>query len=474
MSLKANERFDIVGKLPIDIVAEVVKYIPRYTDLIHYQRVSKTWNQIFTCPETFSEGFRKNEYSCDDSNAYDRFVGDCYEQHSVLTLNLSSSNSYIVGPLITGQVTAMAYSNEYLALYAQHSKYFLIWDFSSKSNGRMEPYKFDFSTGRVIDMIISDKNGYLIWQESNKPAIFVFDIASALDILRTENEGKATEITENIESMESTRQQPRVLKIFPFPEGCRLSGISPFNCDGEHLVARFGVDIGSPKKFIMVWDIKTRDLVSKFPYTDSGMWDTMSIFRDNKIYLFSLPPRAEVLRLFPFPGYCKAYDLYGNVVSSVGVLPGTEMRYTRLFDPVCDNGKISYSISRQGSSIRGHCLSTMEVDEKTGIGKETKYYPNFSVADSENLTDDDDYYPIQECISHQSLNCKYLFHAIASSEGVSGQLEIWDTEANKSRRYFLPKVRAVYGNKSFFARFIDRELHINRFSRWDDHLNTLC
>ncbi|KAK9493157.1 hypothetical protein V1508DRAFT_416471 [Lipomyces doorenjongii] len=464
--------FDIIANLPIDIIPSIVQYIPRYTDLVHFQRVCKVWRYIFTSPISYATlvGPLPDDADTDD-DAYNRFLKMCYDQHAIMSFNLSQKCVYKVGPHITNQVSCSAYSTNYLVLYLQHDRRFLVWDFHADDHGDydMEPRVLDFGTGRVTDMIVSDKAGYLIWQESDKAAIFVFDLATAFWPSIPSAASSSTSLSSQSSSnTTSSQQRGRGIQVLPFPQGCRLSGLNPFNCDGEHLVARFGVDVGSPKKFVMVWDLRTRELVSKFPFTETGLWDTSAIFAEKKIYLFSLPPRTEDLRLFQFPGYCKTYDLSGKVTSSVGVLPGTEFRFNRMFEPLCHDGKIHYAISRQGGLHRGHCLSTMTVDENTGVGKERKFYPCCGTAGDSDSYVDDNYFPVQDCITQKNSQCMYLFHAISSSEGISGEVEIWDTTSDNSRRYWLPKVRAVFGNETFFGKFVNRDLYIHRYSRWDE------
>ncbi|KAJ8098390.1 hypothetical protein POJ06DRAFT_259340 [Lipomyces tetrasporus] len=465
--------FDIVGNLPVDVIPFIVQYIPRYTDLIHFQRVCKVWRYIFTSPVTYTAlvgpapaDTDAKDDSCDD--AYRRFLKMCYDQHAIMTLNLSQERVYKVAPNRTNQVSCSAYSSNYLVLYLQHDRRFLVWDFTADGDDDMEPRVLEFGTGRVTDMIVSDTGGYLIWQESDKAAIFVFDLATAFWASTPSAASSSTSLSSQSSSSTTSSQRGRGIQVLPFPQGCILSGLNPFNCDGEHLVARFGVDVGSPKKFVMVWDLRTRQLVSKFPFTETGLWDTSAIFAEKKIYLFSLPPRTEDLRLFQFPGYCKTYDLSGKVTSAVGVLPGTEFRFNRMFEPTCENGKIHYAISRQGGLHRGHCLSTMTVDEHTGVGKERKFYPGCCTMASSESYVTDSYFPVQDCITQTKSQCMYLFHAISSSEGISGEVEIWDTTSDKSRRYWLPKVRAVFGNETFFGKFVNRNLYIHRYSKWDE------
>ncbi|KAK9371112.1 hypothetical protein V1509DRAFT_606918 [Lipomyces kononenkoae] len=467
--------FDIIGNLPIDIIPSIVQYIPRYTDLIHFQRVCRLWRYIFTSSASYAFLVGPaTDGAVVQHNAYDRFRKMCYDQHAILTLNLSQKGVYKVTPRITNQVSCSAYSNDYLVLYLQHDRRFLVWDFTSDhdDDGNMEPRVLDFGTGRVTDMTVSDKAGYLIWQEVDKPAIFMFNLANVFLSTTCSNASSTTSLS--LQNSSSTALGPaarvggRAIQVLPFPPGCTLSGLNPFNCDGEHLVARFGVEVGSPKKFVMVWDIRTRELVSKFPFTETGLWDTSAIFADKKIYLFSLPPRTEDLRLFQFPGYCKAYDLSGKVTSSVGVLPGTEFRFNNVFEPSCQNGKIQYLISRQGGLHRGHCLSVMTVDENNGVGHEHKFYPGCNAMVNSDAEINESYFPLQDCIRQNTSQCMYLFHAIASSEGISGEVEIWDTTTDKSRRYWLPKVRAVFGNESFFGKFVNRDLYIHRYSRWEE------
>ncbi|KAK9330706.1 hypothetical protein V1520DRAFT_339776 [Lipomyces starkeyi] len=464
--------FDIIANLPIDIIPSIVQYIPRYTDLVHFQRVCKVWRYIFTSPVSYAAlvgPLPDDAHTYDD--AYNRFLKMCYDQHAIMTLNLSQKCVYKVGPHVTNQVSCSAYSTNYLVLYLQHDRRFLVWDFTTDDHGDydMEPRLLDFGTGRVTDMIVSDRAGYLIWQESDKAAIFVFDLATAFWPSIPSTASSSTSLSSQSSSTTmSSQQRGRGIQVLPFPQGCRLSGLNPFNCDGEHLVARFGVDVGSPKKFVMVWDLRTRELVSKFPFTETGLWDTSAIFAEKKIYLFSLPPRTEDLRLFQFPGYCKTYDLSGKVTSSVGVLPGTEFRFNKMFEPLCHDGKIHYAISRQGGLHRGHCLSTMTVDENTGVGKERKFYPCCGTTGDSDSYVDDNYFPVQDCITQRQSQCMYLFHAISSSEGISGEVEIWDTTSDHSRRYWLPKVRAVFGNETFFGKFVNRDLYIHRYSRWDE------
>ncbi|KAK9236710.1 hypothetical protein V1525DRAFT_406017 [Lipomyces kononenkoae] len=463
--------FDIIGNLPIDIIPSIVQYIPRYTDLIHFQRVCKVWRYIFTSPITYAALVSPApDGAVAHTDAYDRFRKLCYDQHAIVTLNLSQNCVYKVGPRVTNQVSCSAYSNDYLVLYLQHDRRFLVWDFTSECDGNddMEPRVLDFGTGRVTDMIVSEQAGYLIWQEADKPAIFVFNLANVFWSATSSAASSATSLSSQGSSNTTSAKVGRGIQVFPFPQGCTLSGLNPFNCDGEHLVARFGVELGSPRKFVMVWDLRTRELVSKFPFTETGLWDTSAIFADKKIYLFSLPPRTEDLRLFQFPGYCKAYDLSGKVISSVGVLPGTEFRFNKMFEPFCQNGKIQYLISRQGGLHRGHCLSAMTVDENTGVGNEHKFYPGCNSMVGSDADINETYFPVQDCIRQNATQCLYLFHAIASCEGISGEVEIWDTTSNKSRRYWLPKVRAVFGNESFFGKFVNRDLYIHRYSRWQE------
>ncbi|KAK9469607.1 hypothetical protein V1512DRAFT_256648 [Lipomyces arxii] len=453
--------FDIVGNLPIEIIPTIVKYVPRFTDLLHFQLVSNTWRNIFSSPVTYADlvgpATTGGGDNTDADDTYSRFIKKCYDQHSIMTLNLSTKRVCHIDAAITNQVSCSAYSKDYLVLYLQHDRRFLVWDFTPGAGDSMEPKVLEFGTGRVTDMIISDKGGYLLWQETDKAAMFLFELASAFWRPNQKLEGSLP---------------GRGIQLFPFPSGCRLSGLNPFNCDGEHLVARFGVDVGSPKKFVLVWDVRTRKLVSKFPFTQTGLWDISSVFSEKKIYLFSLPPRTEDLRLFPFPGYCKAYDLSGKVISSVGVLPGTEFRYNRMFEPSCSEGKIHYSITRQGGSNKGHCVSTMIVDENTGLGHERKFFPACSAqGPDQTALSAESYFPVQECIAQKDSQCMYFFHAISAPAGVRGEIEIWDTTSDKSRRYQLPKVRAVFANETFFCKCIGRSIYIHRYARWNEHNN---
>lgn len=322
----------------------------------------------------------------------------------------------------------------------------------------------DFGTLIVTDMSVSENGGYLSWMESDKDAIFVFDLNAA-----SWNPNSVSQTTD------AASRPSSKLMVFPFPPGCRPAALNPFSCDGDHLIARFSISNGSPHKFFMVWDLRTRKLVSKFPYTVTGLWDTSAILSEKKIYLFSLPhhesdyPRRTN---FMFPGYAKTYDLEGNVISSIGILPGTELRYNRLFKPVCGNGKITYGIARQGVLHRGHCLYMMSVNERTGIETSSKFYPECANTKSATNVRDylaaDDYYPLQECITQKNTQCVYLFHGVSTSDGPSGEVEIWDTTCDRSKRVPMPNTHAVYGNETFFAKSISKDLYIHKYISWDE------
>ncbi|KAK9446709.1 uncharacterized protein V1518DRAFT_135188 [Limtongia smithiae] len=451
---------DIIGNLPLDVLPIVAKYIPRYTDFIEFQHVSKLWREIFTDPITYSDLARpeRTPDSPDANGAYERFLRMCYSQHAILSLKLSATRVHHVDFAITKQVSCSAYSDSYLVFYLQHERKFMVWDFSSPRH--VDPMKLEFGTGNVTYMVVTEKPGYLVWMESDKDAIFVLDLAEVAGGSTTSRKG---------------------IQVYPFPTGCRPGVYTPFNCDGEYLVGRFSVSMGSPHKFAMVWSLATRALICKFTYTATGLWDTSSLLCDKKIYLLSLPPRTDDLRrAFFSPGYCKVYDLEGNVVSSISILPGTESRFNKLFEPTCQDGKISYAISRQGGGVhKGHCLSRISVDEMTGIDEEMKFFPacvsgesSASAAPSPSPYGPEDYIALDTCFAQRHAQCMYLYHGIeAASDGTSGELEIWDTTTsthNKSRRIWLPKVRGVFGNESFFGKFVGKDLYLHRYATWEE------
>ncbi|KAK9473521.1 uncharacterized protein V1510DRAFT_414262 [Dipodascopsis tothii] len=491
--------FDIIGNLPIDIVPNIVAYVPRYTDLIKFQQVSRAWRHIFTNPVTYATIARPagvdnlaNDYadeSAIDSSigCYSRFLEKCYSQHAVLTLNLSDTHKFTVPETITTQVAASAYSTEFLVLYLRGSHSFLVWDFAAPT---LEPYAIQLGSTRVSQLFVSDQGGFLVWREQEQAGLFVYHLrgraAAAMEpSASAASAGSAVSAAASLFDAPSPassassagspgpapapaardpsgfvdRTDKALLDVYPFPPLCRPAGINPFSCDGQHLVCRFEVVTGSPKKFVHVWDVVSRELISSFPYSDSGLWETSGILADKKIYLFSIPPKAEELNMmFPFPGFCKIYDLEGNVKSMIGVLPGTEFKFNRIFQPACRDGKMSYCIFRQG--FQGISLSTMTIDENTGVGKEQKFHPAIVQAEVDKY---DNFYPVQEAISQADSRCVYAFHAMSADNAISGEMEVWDTLHNTSRKYEMPNVRAVFGNESFFCKFVNRDLIVHRY-----------
>ncbi|KAK9462205.1 uncharacterized protein V1516DRAFT_674024 [Lipomyces oligophaga] len=472
--------FDIVGNLPLDIIPDIVKYIPCMTDLVHFQSVCWNWYHIFTSPFTYSSILpaladidQSTVSPSSPTDTYDRFLRKCYAQHAVSTLQLSADNSYTLGPEITTQIAVHAYNKTHLVLYLLYDRRFLVFDFTDPAGISKGPRTLEFGTRNVSDMILSDNGSYLVWIESDKDAIFAFDLDNA-----RANSGSSTTTSRN------------QIAVFPFPERCIPAVLNPVSCDGEHLVARFSVARGSPNKFFLVWDLASRQLVSKFPYTVTGLWETSAIFKDKQIYLFSLPPHdCDISRKsgssFMFPGNCKIYDLEGNTITSIGILPGTEQRYLRMSFPIYQDGKIIYSIARRGGIHRGHCLYTVELDERTHIDHQTRFYPASSLNEPKSyVANSKDYYPFQQMIRQQGSHCAYYFHSVVGSESAtsqpfspyttpssSGELEIYNTafpERNQSKRIWLQNTLGILANESFLAQFVgSKELIVRQYATFD-------